>query len=342
VKIVLVRPGGIGDGVLCLPVAAAIRRSLPQARIIFLTSPSVAPLFQHHPDIDEILTVTGKERVRELVTLFTRAIDAAVFLMPFHKLMLAAFLARVPLRVATGYRWHSFLANRRIYEHRKGFSKHESEYNLSLLTGLGIEPGPLRRPILVLTQAEREWAHHRLRDLPNPRMLIHPGGVSPRRWRSQHYWDLACRCVKQGWGVVFTGNADERSRLLDDVPEAGEAAKWLPGVVNLMGTLTLRELMGVVASVQAVVSGSTGPAHVAAALGVPTVSLFDPRRMSAPIRWKPLGTGYILQPEVPTCEKCIYEACPYWDCLDRITVDQVVGHVKQVITRAEPLAVQRI
>ncbi|TKB34534.1 MAG: glycosyltransferase family 9 protein, partial [Nitrospira sp.] len=112
--------------------------------------------------------------------------------------------------------------------------------------------------------------------------------------------------------------------------------------LNLMGQLSVRELMSVIAAGHAVVSGATGPAHIAAALGVPNVSLFDPRRNNLPTRWQPLGKGVVLRPEVPTCEKCIYEACPYWDCLDRLTVDTVAQHVLQVVGNPSLLKVVHV
>ena len=84
---------------------------------------------------------------------------------------------------------------------------------------------------------------------------------------------------------------------------------------------------GLIGDAHVVVSGSTGAAHIAAALGVVNVSLFDPRRNQLPVRWKPLGKGVLLRPDVPICEKCIYEACPYWDCLDRLSVEKVAEHV---------------
>ena len=94
-NVLLVRPDGIGDEILCLPVASALRRLLPEARITFLSSEYAAPLLAHHPDLDEVWTVTGGESLRDLVALFRRAVDAAVFLKPFKRLMWAAFLARV-------------------------------------------------------------------------------------------------------------------------------------------------------------------------------------------------------------------------------------------------------
>ena len=104
-NILLVRPDGIGDEILCLPVASALRRLLPAARISFLSSDSAAPLFDHHPDVDEVLTVTPGKRFRDLVAIFRRGFTVAIFLKPFRRLMLAAYFGRVPVRVATGYRW---------------------------------------------------------------------------------------------------------------------------------------------------------------------------------------------------------------------------------------------
>ena len=338
-NIILVRPDGIGDEILCLPVATALRRMMPQARIIFLSSEYAAPVLQHHPDLDEIRILSGGETLRDLTALFQRAVDAAIFLKPFRRLMWAAWLARVPVRVATGYRWYSFLANRRIYDHRKDFSKHETEYNVRMLKGIGIDPGLAAPPKLVVTEQERQNARQRLTAVDRPCVVLHPGGFAARRWRVEQYWDLAEALRGGGFGVVLTGSSTEREHFF----RSGAARVPLPeGMVSLMGVASLRELMAIIAESQAVVSGATGPAHIAAACGVPNVSLFDPRRNNLPTRWQPLGTGFVLRPDVPTCEKCIYEACPYWDCLDRITVDSVVQHVQKVTTRSFPLSVVHV
>ena len=334
-NILLVRPDGIGDQILCLPVASAIRRAMPGARLSFLSSAYAAPLFDHHPDLDAVMTVTGHERFSELVALFRKGFDAAVFLKPFRRLMLAAWVAGVPRRIATGYRWYSILANKRVYQHRSDFSKHEIEYNLGLLSGLGIDPGIPARPALVVTQAERESVENRMRGLPSLRIVLHPGGFAARRWRSKHYRSLADHLVRGGFGVIFTGNAAEGERFQDETARAA----MMPGMLNLMGALTLRELMAVIGCSHAVVSGATGPAHMAAALGVRTVSLFDPRRNNLPTRWQPMGNGLVLRPDVPTCEKCVYEACPYWDCLDRITVEEVARRIKDVAHSVERMTV---
>ncbi len=338
-NILLVRPDGIGDEILCLPVATALRRSFPGLRIVFLSSAQAAPVLMHHPDVDSIVSLTGLETFSELVGLFGRRYDAAVFLKPFKRLMLAAFAARVPLRVATGYRWYSFLANRRVYQHRHDFSKHETEYNVGLLCGLGLAPEPVTVPKLVVTKDEHDWACRWLAELPEPRVIVHPGGLSARRWQGAHYWELARRLAKDGFGVILSGTAAEQRQFS---LEAEQARCPEQGVMDLMGQLTVRELMAVIGASQVVVSGATGPAHIAAALGIATVSLFDPRRNNLPVRWRPLGRGLVLRPDVPTCEKCVYQACPYWDCLDRISPEQVVKKVQEAVGCVQGLTVVHV
>ncbi len=337
-NILLVRPDGIGDEILSLPVATALRRAMPGARLSFLSSAYAAPVLAHHPDLDEVLTVTGQETFGELVRLFRNNVDATLFLKPFRRLVTAAWLARVPLRVGTGYRWYSFLLNRRVYEHRSDFSRHESAYNLGLLRGLGLSPGEVTPPCLEVTAEEQEWARAFLGGSSRLRVVVHPGGFSSRLWKPVHFRDLVFRLAGQGREVILTGTAAERDKFRADTG----ISQWPIGVRDLMGMVTVRQLMAVIAESQAVVSLSTGPMHVAAALGVPTVSLCDPRRQQSPTRWEPLGTGVVLKPDVPTCEKCIYEACPYWDCLDRITVETVEERITQSLARALPVQVVHV
>ena len=165
-NILLVRPDGIGDEILSLPVATALRRLLPNARLIFLSSAYSAPLLAHHPDVDEVLTVHGGESFGELIRLFRGGIDTVLFLKPFRRLMAAAWLARVPLRVEaatvvlllpepTGLR-----APERLFPSRE----FTTSASCAVLGFRQAKPPPR----LVLAPQEREWARRFLgsRKLP--------------------------------------------------------------------------------------------------------------------------------------------------------------------------------
>lgn len=335
-NVLIVRPDGIGDLILSIPVAMELRRLVPGVQIGFLANPLAAPILDHHPAVDYVRTIRWTDSLRTLRMAFSGGVDAALFLKPFRRLMWAAFWARVPIRVATAFRWYSLLANRRIYEHRSEFLKHESEYNVEMLKGLGLHPQAGALPFLILRDEERQGGEQRWKGLPSPRVVVHPGGHSARRWRLEHFRDLAVALTKQGMGVVLTGSEGERREFEQQV---AVQISGRGGIANLMGCLSVRELMGVIASADVVVSGATGPAHMAAALGTAVVSLFDPRRNNLPTRWRPLGAGLLLRPDVPTCEKCIGEICPFWDCLDRVTVTRVVEAVQQIVQNKMPLEV---
>lgn len=338
-NVLIVRPDGMGDVILSLPVATQLRELVPSGTIGFLTSPVVAPILDRHPDVDYVRTIRWTDSLGMLRAAFASGVDAAIFPKPFRSLIWAAFLERVPIRVATGFRWYSLLANRRIYDHRSDFLKHESEYNVEMLRGLGLSPRVVKPPVLVLSEEERKEGERRWAGLPGPRIVIHPGGHSARRWRPGHFRDLAFLLARKGYGVVLTGSDGEGVEFERD---------WLSnatvpaGITNLMGRLTVRELMAVVSSAQVVVSGATGPAHLAAALGTAVVSLFDPRRNNLPTRWRPLGNGLLLRPDVPSCGKCLGDVCPYWDCLDRMTVDQVLASIEHVAKSPAALKVLHI
>lgn len=338
-NVLIVRPDGIGDLVLSLPVATQLRQLIPGVRIGVLANPVAAPILEHHPDIDYVRTVSLQASISDMMQAFSGGIDAVIFLKPFRRLMWAAWRAGVPLRVATGFRWQSVLANRWVYEHRSSFQKHESECNVEMLKGLRLTPLSVVAPALRLIDAERAGGERRWNGSAMPRVVIHPGGVSARHWRPAHYRDLAQMLAQQGYAVVLTGSQAERDQFRS---EALDGVVLHPGINNLMGQLAIRELMALIGSAQVVVSGATGPAHLAAALTVPTVSLFDPRRNNLPIRWKPLGRGVLLRPDVPTCEKCIGEACPYWDCLDRFTVEDVAARLGVVVQSTQPLTIHHI
>ncbi len=339
INVLIVRPDGIGDVLLSLPVATQLRQLVPGVRVEFLTSPTVASLLEQHPDVDRVRTICLTDPLAELRRAFLQGVEVAVFLKPFRRLMWAAWLARVPIRIATGYRWYSFLSNRRIYEHRSEFSKHESAYNVEMLRGLGLTPQEVQPPRLFMTEHERTIGASGWANLPSPRVVVHPGGFSARRWRPEYYRDLAVELAQAGYGVMLTGSESEKKQFEANAPLSTPIP---PQIMNCMGQLSLRQLMAVIANAHVVVSGATGPAHMAAALEIPTVSLFDPRRNNLPVRWKPLGRGVVLRPDVPTCDKCIGEACSYWDCLDHFTVDKVATAIRQVIDAPSVLVIHHI
>jgi ADP-heptose:LPS heptosyltransferase len=330
VNVLFVRTDGVGDLILTLPAATALKQQRPDVRLSYLVSRYAAPVLEHHPDVDEILFNPGAENLGARRRLLGQGFDAVVFFKPYRDWFWSAYRAGIRRRIGTGYRWYSFLLSDRVYEHRSRFDKHESEYNLNLLKPLGVTTMHLKPPRLYVTPFEIKRAEEMLAGLTHPRVIVHPGNIYARNWTSDHYFDLTRELRTHGFRVILTGSEQEWKNF--NRPEC-EAYFANSGVLNLMGRLNLRQFIAVISQCDLVVSGSTGPMHAAAALDVFTVSLFDPRRGSSPVRWGPLGDrGVLFKPEVPTCEKCIYEKCPYWDCMDRIPVETVARKVREILS----------
>lgn len=344
-RILVVRTDRIGDVLLSTPVLSVLREQAADCHIAVLVSPYAAGAIEGHPALDEMVVDESSGRhggprgfVRLIGDLRARRFDAALVLHPTARLALACRLAGIPVRVGTGYRAYGFLFNRRVYEHRRDARKHEVECNLSLARALFDQAGEAA-PEIHVPEAARRAVKRRLgkwRVLPDdPLVLLHPGsGGSARNWPADCFAELAERLSRSGVRVVVTGSADEGALV-------GRVAGSLPGpVIPVAGELDIKELAALLRTSSLCVTNSTGPLHVAAAVGTPTVALFCPLKPCSPARWGPYGGDHdVLMPEVPECPgspRCIEAACPYFDCMERISVDDVFEAVCGRLSAGHP------
>jgi ADP-heptose:LPS heptosyltransferase len=160
-----------------------------------------------------------------------------------------------------------------------------------------------------------------------PYVVLHPGtSVPARAWPVERYAETARALTVAGSRVVVTGAPSERDLT------AATAAGALPGAaVDLGGRTDLRELAAVLAGADAVVVGNTGPAHLAAAVGTPVVSLFAPTVPA--VRWAPYGVpGVLLGDQQAPCRDSRARTCPVpgHPCLSQVTPDDVVAALRRL------------
>ncbi len=330
-RILLVRTDHLGDMLLTLPMASAIKRALPEARVSVLASPVNAEAARHHPDVDEVLTDfceakgSGLRNVWPLIRLLRQArFDVAIVVHPTLRLALALWAARVPVRIGTAFRVYSLLWNVRVRQHRRGRREHESALNLELLEPLGIRPQKRGAECKWTTRPEEEIrVAELLRNLAiaPPYVVVHPGsGGSAWNWTPERYANLARRFAAAGYHVLVTGTAREQNLVETVVRGAGQAA-W-----SLAGQLSLGELAVLLRGAALFVGASTGPTHLAATLGTAVVALYSPLRSQLPARWGPIGPRVaVVQPDVnQVCQRCIGAGCPFFFCMDqRLDVERV-------------------
>lgn len=338
--VLVVRTDHLGDMLLTLPLVRALKAAYPDCRVTVLASAANAEAARHHADVDAVAIDareakgSGLRGVRRLARQIRRlGCDVAVVVHPTPRLALALWLARVPMRIGTGYRAYSMLFTHRVHEHRSRPPwKHEAVYNLHLLQPLGLGGADVTG---VRWRIDAEDAAHIDQLLQRAGLggadlvAIHPGNAgSALNWSPAQYSEVGKRLTADGKRVVITGSEGER-RLTAQVAEGIGA-----GAVDLGGTLTLAQLAALLSRCVLYIGSSTGPTHLAAAVGIPVVALYSPLRSNAPVRWRPLGERVrVLQPAVElVCPRCLGACCAYYHCMERhLGVDAVARAARELL-----------
>ncbi len=338
--LLLVRTDHLGDMLLTLPVVRAVKAVYPHCRVSVLASAANAAAAQHHPEVEHVeidpreAKHSGLGGVRSLARQIRRLdCDVAVVAHPTPRLAAALWLARIPIRVGTGYRAYSLLFNRRVYEHRsRPPVQHEAVYNLRLLRPLGIvqeEPSSVPWRVDPQESAAVEALLHRCGVARADLFAIHPGNAgSALNWPPDTYAALGKRLLAPATRIVVTGGQGERPLTAAVARAIGD------GAVDLGGLLTLPQLAALLRRCTLYLGSSTGPTHLAAAVGTPVVALFSPLCSNAPQRWRPIGERVrVLQPSVPVvCPKCLGERCPYYHCMERhLAIDAVERAARELL-----------
>lgn len=327
--ILVIRTDRLGDMIVTMPLFTAIKHAYPSARLTVLASAAGAPAARAHPAVDAVEvdpieakgsgwrgTLALARRLRRLQC------DAVVVVFAKHRLALAAWLAGIPLRVGPGQRGYSFLFNRPVVQdHRRAPIRHETAYSLDLLRPLGIEPDYNARPLWQVAPGdtaaiEQLLAQHGI-DAARMLATVHPGhGGSSLNWAPERYAELAdCLATERGLAIVVTGAADDA-----DIVGRVCAAMRTPAL-NLAGQLSLPQLAALMARSALYVGSSTGPTHLAAAVGTAVVALYCPLEQSLPDRWRPQSDRctVLLPPVNQVCPTCLGPACQFYPCMELIS-----------------------
>ena len=325
-KVLIVRTDRIGDVVLSLPVAAALRRANPHLTITMMVQPYVRNLVENHDAVDEVLLdegIPGLSGLFRMVKWIRKGrYDAALLLHPTPRLALIAFLASIPLRIGTAYRFYSLLFNIRIHEHRKVSLRHEAEYNLTLAGAIGADPDHVELSLPADKAAARSLdrklsalgLHDRQRFV-----ILHPGSLrSALDWPLGRFTQLAKQLAKgANRSILVTGSAVETESAEIVSRAAGEKG------FALAGKLDLSELTELLRRADLLIANSTGPLHMAVAAGSEVIGLFPPVRSMSPRRWGPYGRQESTLVPEGVCPKCTKEKCRRFNCMDEISVESV-------------------
>lgn len=322
-RILVIRPGGIGDAVLLAPAISALRGAFPDSSVEVLAERRNAGVFDLISGVDRLFCY---DRGVDLIRVLRRRYDVVIDTEQWHRLSaVVAVLTRAPVRVG-------FATNKRarLFTHQVPY-RHDS---YEVLNFIGLIEAITGRRIPFEEESPFVSVSPRYVDERQvyPTVVLFPGASVPeRRWGNEQFGELAARLARHGCQVTVVGGSSEINQTREICSAGG------PQIINLAGALSLKEVAQVLAGANTLVTADSGLMHVAYAVGTPTVALFG-----AGIRekWAPRGGKHrILSAGLPCspCTKFGYTPpCPIdVECLRRISVDQVLAAALEVISQGQ-------
>jgi heptosyltransferase-2 len=332
----------VGDSVMTVPALRALRRVLPNAQITLVLRPNAKGLFVDADFIDDILVYDR----RNFLSVFSQArewrkrkFDLAVLFQNAFEAALIPFLAGIPLRLGYATESRQSLLSHPVTVPDWRSTRHEVFYYLYLITAL--EQSLYQTSTICEAEpdasidisAERKTEASRFLQSQGVTadrsiVVLCPGSINSRakRWPAESFAALGDRLLAERRQVILVGSKKE----LDVTNKVIGEMRQKP--VVLTGQTTVDELTGILAVSDLVVTNDTGPAHIAAALGRPTLVIFGPTN---PLTTRPFsGQAEILR-HPPDCAPCMLRDCPIdHRCMTAITVDEVMEHSQTVLKRS--------
>ena len=286
-RLLIVKTSSLGDVIHALPVLDALKAARPGLSVDWVVRRRCADILRGNPHIDQLYVIEDTPsfgQLRDLRrTLCAEHYPLALDMQGLLLSGLVTWLSGAAVRVG----WdRNREANALFLTHpnvpgraREVGVRHEVDLLYGFARALSVETRPEEFPPQPYLAAEgRKTAAEWLRGLPRPRIALNVGAARAyKRWPPEHWLELACALLSQGHSLVLVGDKNDAAVVAGIKEKLPLAAH----VVDLSGQTTLRELAAVLAECDLVVSGDTGPMHLAVAVGTPVVALFgatDPRR----------------------------------------------------------------
>jgi len=331
-RVVVVTRAGLGDAVYVIPALRALRRRYPQAYIAVSTGDRAYRLLKRCPYLDAIY-VRGSSnhvfvRLREWWWLRTGHYDLAVILDTSDTKSLHAFLAGIPRRVGGYKRYFHWLLTDAV---RISPDAHQmNDLNRDIVARLGCDVSDWTLELFAETKAfetalrkmeKAGWRGER------PLVGLNIGTGHPTTlWFADRFAQVADALQARGIRVMLLGGTGDLSRA----QAVREAMRSLP--VDLVGQLDVDELIACLQHLDILVSGDTGPAHVAAAAGTPVVGLYG---ATSPRHFAPVGDQHVIVDRSTVCPaRCRGGTCVAdLQCMRSITVQDVLGALDGLLSK---------
>lgn len=323
-KIIISRTDNIGDVVLTLPLAGFLKEKYPESEILFLGKKYIKPLIDSCENIDQFVdwdTLSAMPEDERIFFFKNIGAEIIIHVFPRPEIARLAYKAGIKYRIGTSHRFYNWLyCNKRVDFTRKNSPLHEAQLNFKLAEPLGVKDIPSLEELgnsygLKKTPAlNEEWKKQI--DSNKFNLIIHPlSRGSARNWDWKNYNHLIEILPADRYKIFVTGTEAESAAITENI------VLYHPEVTDLTGKLDFTQLIAFIANVDGLVAASTGPLHIAAALGKKAIGLYPSIRPMHPGRWAPLGPKAKCLALDKDCNDC--KNGSYCTCINTITASQI-------------------
>ena len=336
-SVLVVKLSAIGDVIHALPVSYAIKETYPEAKVTWVVEPPAYDILKDNPYIDNII-VFEKKKFKSMRGFlknygpFTKILnadkyDASLDLQGLFKSAAIAWSAKAPIRLGTcNMREMSHKVSRPVVG--PNANGHIVERYLDVVRELGCQVNKVVFP-MEISQRDQQAAEGAMQQagirMENPYVVLAVGANWPnKRWPTRYYAKLSDWLYDRKIIPVIIGGGMLDSTLAGEIDAEAE----IPPII-LVGKTTLKQLAHVIKNAKAVVGGDTGPVHLAAGLGVPTVMVMGPTDAN---RNGPHGQLENAIEANRPCKYCWKRACPKGlECLSVIHPEAVEEKLKKYL-----------
>lgn len=337
-RLLILKLSSIGDVVMALPVAVALKRAYPYVWITWAAQAPAAQILYGHPAVDEVLAVRrpghgglygawfyAREWLRLAPMLRQGEFDAAVDLQGLFKAAVLGRIARAPRRL--GFADERRELNRWLNNVPvEAAGAHAVDRYLQMAKALGAEPYPVDFAFPAPPEADAD-----IEELLGAEGLLgeHLVGLIPfasdahKCWPGERFAQVAAWLSARGLRCVVIGGAQDAQAAEAIADAAGD------GVVSLAGRTNLPQLAALIRRCRLVIGNDTGPLHIAAAVGTPVVGLYGP---TDPNKVGPYGwIDQVLWHREP-CAPCGRKpTCTDYLCMKKISAEEVLERAMAVL-----------
>lgn len=335
----------VGDAMMTLPALRELRRLFPNAHITLASRSWAKGLFIGVDFVDELLIHEGRglRSFFQQVRVWRKGqFDLAILLTNSFESGLVAALAGIPVRIGYASDGRARLLTHPIELPEWRSTRHEIFYYLRIVAGLewlfrqqqtflDVQPDAS----LEVSELRKDEARYLLRRQgvaeDRPVIALCPGSINSRakRWPAESYAVLADRCVDTlGAQILLLGSKEELqvSRRVTD--------RMHNKPIVLTGQTDIADVVAVLSIADMLITNDTGPAHIAAALGRPTLVIFGPTN---PLTTRPFSPFAEIIQHPPECAPCMLRDCPIdHRCMTAITPDEVFARARELLTNKLP------